>query len=334
ITPQQHRLQETMFELIGSEASYLRSLTVAVNHFVKSKKLAEVLCSRDRHILFSNLQEVKDVSKRFLLDLEERLEEEVYLTDIGDIVLKHCPSFAKVYIPYVTNQMYQEQLIQQLVHENAKFLPVIRKLEEQSMCQRQLLKSFLILPFQRITRLKILLEKILKLTLPDTAEFESIRSALKVVGEIVFECNENIQKMKETEELVHLENQMVFLKTKSVPLIARGRHLIRQGELMQIVIQEVDGGYKVKPAMKPIYLHLFNDLLLLSRFLHRENKYHVLDYAKTSKVKAESFRAKCLGLPPTTFLVFLTENHERSFREIIVKASTECEKQEWITIIS
>ncbi|XP_043916383.1 rho guanine nucleotide exchange factor 19-like [Protopterus annectens] len=251
------------FEVITSEASYLRSLNVVVNHFKKSRELSEVLCSRDRHTLFSNIQEVKDASESFLLELEEHLEKNVFLTDISKIVLKHCPPFRKVYVPYVTNQMYQEQLMQQLGHGNMKFLQVLRKLEEQPLCQRQLLKSFLVLPFQRITRLKLLLENILKLTVAATEPDDLIRSAIKAVGEIVLECNDNVRKMKQTEELVRLETRLEFPKTKSIPLISRDRWLVREGELAQI--KEVSGGCGTKYSMEAIYLHLFNDLLLLSR---------------------------------------------------------------------
>lgn len=42
--------------------------------------------------------------------------------------------------------------------ENGRFLQVLRRLEGQPVCRRQPLKSFLVLPFQRITRLKMLLE--------------------------------------------------------------------------------------------------------------------------------------------------------------------------------
>lgn len=41
---------------------------------------------------------------------------------------------------------------------NSSFREVLEKLEGDPICQRLSLKSFLILPFQRITRLKLLLQ--------------------------------------------------------------------------------------------------------------------------------------------------------------------------------
>lgn len=55
---------QAKFELVTSEASYIRSLTIAVDHFMLSQELAECLGAQDKQWLFSKLPEVKDVSER------------------------------------------------------------------------------------------------------------------------------------------------------------------------------------------------------------------------------------------------------------------------------
>ncbi|XP_061074868.1 rho guanine nucleotide exchange factor 19 [Conger conger] len=124
-----------MFEMIGSEASYLKSLMVAVSHFLGSQELQLILAKMEHHILFSNLTEVKRVSER---------------------------------------------------RENREFVEVLRKLEDAPVCQRQNIKSFLVLPFQRIARLRIILE-----------------------------IDSGVQCMKPTEELVHLDKLVDFGSVKS-----------------------------------------------------------------------------------------------------------------------
>ncbi len=42
INMEEKRLQEALFELIASEASYLKSLNVLISHFVQSAKLVGV----------------------------------------------------------------------------------------------------------------------------------------------------------------------------------------------------------------------------------------------------------------------------------------------------
>ena len=42
ISPEDKKLQEAMFEVISSEASYLKSLNILVSHFVQSKQLSGI----------------------------------------------------------------------------------------------------------------------------------------------------------------------------------------------------------------------------------------------------------------------------------------------------
>ncbi|KAM6434404.1 rho guanine nucleotide exchange factor 19 [Liasis olivaceus] len=404
LASQQRRLQEAMFEVITSEASYLRSLLVAVSHFQLSPGLRGVLTGAELRQLFSNLPQVKDVSERFLLQLEEHLDQDVFLPGLGEVVLRHCPAFRRVYVPYVTNQIQQERLMQQLMKGPGRFLRVLCKLEEQPVCQRQPLKSFLVLPFQRITRLKILLQvgrtllrqickaawlitavyfpfgfkvkkplswaqllpsariqpcrvwataqkgfaaaffwhscaslppcppwqNILKWTGPDSELAKSVGLAHKAVGEIVSQCNENLQLMKQEEELVMLEKLMDFSKVKSLPLFSQGRWLVQEGEFLQVLVQEAGLGYRPHLSLKAIHLHLFNDLLLLS---HRkeDGRFLVKDYAWTCHIKAELFRAKSLGLPEWSFYLCISQNCRDESRELILKAGSEAQRQDWIS---
>uniref|UniRef100_A0A8C3FUN4 DH domain-containing protein n=1 Tax=Chrysemys picta bellii TaxID=8478 RepID=A0A8C3FUN4_CHRPI len=126
-----------MFEMITSEASYLRSLSVATSHFKGSLALRETLTRAEVHRLFSNLQQVKDVSESPGSEGSQGHSPGVFLAS-GPLTRPLSPARCR--------------------RENWRFRHVLRKLEEQPVCQRQPLKSFLVLPFQRITRLKILLE--------------------------------------------------------------------------------------------------------------------------------------------------------------------------------
>ncbi|XP_066428705.1 rho guanine nucleotide exchange factor 19-like [Eleutherodactylus coqui] len=333
MSPKKQRLQEAIFEVVTSEASYQCSLSVAISHFQKSRRLSMCLSTSEKHTLFSNLSSVREVSGRFLLDLESGLEKDIHLYDIGERILRHCPEFRRVYVPYVTNQMYQEKLMQQLIRENGRFLQVLQKLEEQPVCKRQLLKSFLVLPFQRITRLKMLLENILKLAQRNVELSSSVRDAVSAIGEIVSQCNEGVRHMMQTEELVLLEKMMDFHQTKSLPIISRSRVLVQHGELVRIFFQELGIGHRPRLTSKPIYLHLFSDLLLLSSKTD-SGRFQVNDYARRGQAKADYVKAKALGLPTMVFLLRLTHNHIGLSCEIVLQAPSELEKEHWISQIT
>lgn len=61
LKPRERKLQEAKFELITSEASYFKSLTVLEKHFVNSHSMNDetILCKNDRKILFGNVNKGK-----------------------------------------------------------------------------------------------------------------------------------------------------------------------------------------------------------------------------------------------------------------------------------
>uniref|UniRef100_A0A8C7UBK9 Rho guanine nucleotide exchange factor (GEF) 19 n=1 Tax=Oncorhynchus mykiss TaxID=8022 RepID=A0A8C7UBK9_ONCMY len=323
----ERKLQEAKFELVTSEASYIRSLTIAVDHFMLSQELGECLGAQDRQWLFSKLPEVKDVSERFLQDLEHRLEEDILRFDVSDIVLAHCPALRRVYLPYVTNQAYQEQTYQRMLQENARFPGILARLEEDPICQRLPLASFLILPFQRITRLKMLVENILKRTTPGSRDEDTATKAFNELKKV--ECNSSVQSMKRMEELIHL-NKKIHFEGKIFPLISQSRWLVKHGELLEVDTQTMSiSGSKFKLPTRPVYLHLFNDCLLLSKKKDTW-KFMVFVHAKIGQLKVKDLSQKLQGISGFIFHLQLCEGRQLK-HQILLKAHTESGKQRWIT---
>ncbi|XP_059383020.1 rho guanine nucleotide exchange factor 19-like [Carassius carassius] len=326
---EERKLQEAKFELVTSEASYIRSLSIAVDHFMISPELCECLGAQERQWLFSKLPDVKEVSERFLQDLEHRLEGDILRFDVCDIVLDHCPALRRVYLPYVTNQAYQEQTYQRLLQENPRFPGILARLEEDPICQRLPLTSFLILPFQRITRLKMLVENILKRTMPGSRDEDTATKALNELKKIIKECNSSVQSMKRMEELIHL-NKKIHFEGKIFPLISQSRWLVKHGELLEVDTQNLSiSGSKFKLTTRPVYLHLFNDCLLLSR---RKDtwKFMVFVHAKIEDLKVKDLSQKLQGISGFIFYLQLCEGQQLK-HQILLKSPTESSKQRWIT---
>ncbi|XP_075893265.1 rho guanine nucleotide exchange factor 19 isoform X2 [Nelusetta ayraudi] len=330
MTPREIHLQELMFELIGSEASYLRSLRVVINHFYASKPLKETLSRLEHHTLFSNICGVTTASEKFLMDLEQRLGQSVFISQIGDVVLGHCPHFRSLYVPYVTNMMYQEALVNQLLERNREFQTSVKKLEADPACQRQNLKSFLVLPFQRITRIKLLLETILKKTEADSDSSLNLTKAIEAIHEIVTECEKSVRKMKCIEELVSLEMLIDFNAVKWVPLVVSGRFLVHEGSVRQLT---VDSTYSTRVSFISVHVHLFNDLLIIST--KKDQRFTVVEHASfPTQVHVEALKTKALGLPPESFLLHLSRRQNGHPTALILVAYTRSEKEAWMKALS
>lgn len=55
------------------------------------------------------------VMSSFLTKLEERVEKDTLHFGVCDIISKHCQMFRMVYVPYLTNQSYQDKTYQRLM---------------------------------------------------------------------------------------------------------------------------------------------------------------------------------------------------------------------------
>ncbi|XP_025785532.1 rho guanine nucleotide exchange factor 5 [Puma concolor] len=331
MTHEDQKLQEAKFELIVSEASYLRSLHVAVDHFQLSTPLRATLTNQEYQWLFSRLQDVREVSTTFLSDLEENFENNIFTFQVCDVVLNHAPNFRRVYLPYVTNQTYQERTFQVLLNSNSSFREVLEKLESDPVCQRLSLKSFLILPFQRITRLKLLLQNILKRTQPGSSEEAEATKAHHALEELIRDCNNNVQRMRRTEELIYLSQKIEF-ECKIFPLISQSRWLVKSGELTALEFS-LSPGPRRKLNTRPVHLHLFNDCLLLSR--PREgSRFLVFDHAPFSSIRGEKCEMKLHGPHKNLFRLFLLHNAQGTQTEFLFSTETQSEKLRWISALA
>ncbi|XP_059387596.1 ephexin-1-like [Carassius carassius] len=329
LSPKECKYQESMFEVIKSEMSYQRSLHVLTEHFMESSDLNDTLLNMDKKTLFSNILRIQEVSKRFLKDLEERLDKSVIISDICDIIHYHAQHNFPAYIDYVRNQVYQAKTYSNLMQSNTQFAAVITRLQESPICQRLPFMSFQLLPFQRITRIKMLIESILKRTAVGTEKEQTASKALDSVSKIIEECNTQVGKMKHVEELIHINGMLEFDKLKAVPIISQTRYLEKKGEL-----QEVNSGGSFlnhRPKFTPIYLFLFNDLLVIASKKSSE-RYVVHDHAHRSLVQVEPCREDTSVQPVLEhcFSLTLLENHQGRQMKRVLKAPTQSDLHRWL----
>nr|XP_021546032.1 ephexin-1 [Neomonachus schauinslandi] len=304
LQPEEIKLQEAMFELVTSEASYYKSLSLLVSHFMENERLKKILHPSEAHILFSNVLDVMAVSERFLLELERRMEENIVISDVCDIVYHYAANHFSVYITYVSNQTYQERTYKQLLQEKAAFRELIAQLELDPKCRGLPLSSFLILPFQRITRLKLLVQNILK-----RVEERSER-----------EC---------TALDAHKELEMVSCASS---FFLPNELLLKQGELQQMSGPKTSRTLRTKKLFREIYLFLFNDLLVICRQIPGD-KYQVFDSAPRGLLRVEELEDQGQTLA-NVFILRLLENADDREATYMLKASSQSEMKRWMTSLA
>ncbi|KAJ6669162.1 hypothetical protein lerEdw1_007971 [Lerista edwardsae] len=331
LQPDEIKLQEAMFELVTSEASYYKSLNLLVYHFMENERLKKILHPSEAHILFSNVLDVMAVSERFLLDLEKRVEENIVISDVCDIVYQHTINHFSVYVTYVSNQTYQERAYKQVLQDKPAFREVISQLELDPKCKGLSFSSFLILPFQRITRLKLLVQNILKKVEEKSEREITALDAHKELETVVKACNEGVRKMSRTEQMISIQKKLEF-KIKSVPIISHSRWLLKQGELQQMNGPKTSRTLRTKKLFREIYLFLFNDLLVLCRQISGD-KYQVFDSASRGLLRVEELEDQGQSLA-NVFILRLLENADDREVSYMLKAPTQSEMKRWMILLA
>ncbi|XP_068174416.1 ephexin-1 [Antennarius striatus] len=325
-------IQEAMFELVTSEASYYKSLEILETHFLRNPILVNTLSQSDMHFLFSNIEEVMKASERFLMDLEHRIEESILISDVCDIVHYHSVEHFSVFIKYVINQVYQEKNYRRILEGNQAFREAMATLENQPRVRGLSFTSFLILPFQRITRLKLLVQSILKKAEENSEREANAIKAHQELEQIVKECNEGVRKMSRTEELISIEKTLDF-KSKSVPIISHSRWLLKKGEVQLMAGPKSNRTLRSRKLYQPVYLFLFNNLLLVTKRSSSGDKFHVLDSCTRSMLRTEDLEDQGQQFA-NIFNLRLLENQEERTVSYMLKTASMSDKLRWMCALT
>ncbi|XP_005465453.1 ephexin-1 [Oreochromis niloticus] len=323
-------MQEAMFELVTSEASYYKSLEILETHFLRNPVLVNTLSQSDMHFLFSNIEEVMKASERFLMDLEHRIEKSILISDVCDIVYYHAANHFNVFITYVINQAYQEKNYRRILEGNQQFRDTMAALENHPRVRGLSFTSFLILPFQRITRLKLLVQNILKKAEENSDREANAIKAHQELEKIVKECNEGVRKMGRTEELISIEKTLEF-KSKSVPIISHSRWLLKKGELQLMGGPKSTRTMRSRKLYQPVYLFLFNNLLLVTK--RSGDKFQVIDSCTRAMLRTEDLEDQGQQLA-NVFNLKLLENQDERQVNYMLKTSSMSDKLRWMCALT
>ncbi|CAL4073420.1 unnamed protein product, partial [Meganyctiphanes norvegica] len=342
------RLQEAMFEVVTSEASYLKSLYVLISHFAYCPDLMvedvedPILTQRQRKDLFSSIIPVKRCSEQFLADLEMRWQESVKISSLSDIVIKHIRSQFHLYIKYCTHQIHQERTLKDLKSTNKRFAEILSSLESAKICQSQSLHSFLILPMQRITRFPLLMAAILRFQKSDSPEWEETEQALFQLNMIVRECNESMRKIEEMEEMLTISQQLNFQGVRAFPILSASRYLLDSEDFTRLTWLETDANsiFATKLFKEEICILLFNDHLVFTR-KKKDSQYIVLDHCSRNMVRMMPLDDESTNLPlhiqteyKNLIIMTIVQNHEDKISEMVLACSSKSKQKKWVENLS
>ncbi|XP_027845918.2 uncharacterized protein LOC114126222 [Aphis gossypii] len=341
LTPRERKLQEAKFELITSEASYFKSLTVLEKHFINSHSMNDdtILSKKDQKILFGNVNPVRKCSEKLLAALEKCWQDNILLSGLSEILYKHSKENFDIFVKYCSNQIYIDRTLKSL-RENQKFNEALQRLESDPKCQSLSLHSFLMLPMQRITRLPLLVDAILSQmdSKENSLEYQMCELTLASLNAIVQNCNESTRKLERYEEMLLLSQQLEFSskkEMKAMSVASSSRWLVRSGSMLHLTGPDAKLTFSRK-LIRPtkLYFFLFNDMFFIAK-RKSDGNYTVIDYCARNFV--EMGHATELIIPSSyknLLKLTILENHEGKTVEMLLSCDSESSKKRWIEAMS
>ncbi|XP_017654815.1 rho guanine nucleotide exchange factor 37 isoform X2 [Nannospalax galili] len=183
-------------ELIDTEVSYLHMLQLCA---LDIRSHLQQLPQEDLDVLFSNMDDIIQVSSRFLHGLQEMAsmeEEQAHL--IGNLFLEFQEEFERVYKVYCANYD-QALLLVKAYRKEPELQQEIQGIIEAAVPQAgpSGLSFLLVIPLQRITKYPLLLQKILENTLPNASAYPILQRAMSALQGV----NSNINEYKMRKEV-------------------------------------------------------------------------------------------------------------------------------------
>ncbi|XP_034111018.1 uncharacterized protein LOC117572363 isoform X1 [Drosophila albomicans] len=352
LTPRERGLQEAKFEIMTSEASYLKSLNLLRRHFMNNTAFCDtsVLSARDRKALFSYIVPVHECSERLLTELECCWQNNIMLLGLSRCIYEIAERHFHVYITFCEHQGRMDRTLRRLKEtKNGAFQQHLDKLESNPSCCGLNLHSFLMLPMQRITRLPLLIDAVFSKESPNNAEeYESWKLTLALVQKIVAQCNEAANRWEQAYELERISKQLEFpshiralaIAPMGVPKQgAKPRFLVKRGELTHLVWRGDDAKltFGKRFSKSSIYAFLFSDLLVLCK-RKGESNFSVFDYCPRSMLTLASgdtlpqLPTKDIKDPTSKNLMLMTllENYERKTIELVLSCPSVSDQQRWL----
>ncbi|KAK2962122.1 putative Titin like protein [Blattamonas nauphoetae] len=195
--------QHVLNEILSTERSYVEQLSTFMSVFVEPcRKRKDELGVTDDQLktIFGPIQIILETNKELLQSLAESVEENSGST-IGPVITQMA-GYLNCYKPYIKNYARASSTLEQVKKKNKAFRKFLQKCSNDRLSMNFPIESFLILPVQRLPRYKMLLESLLKNTLPDNPQFTQIEKAFETISALAESVNAECHESEERNNVV------------------------------------------------------------------------------------------------------------------------------------
>eukprot|EP00079_Xenopus_tropicalis_P037175 XP_017950946.1 PREDICTED: pleckstrin homology domain-containing family G member 5 isoform X3 [Xenopus tropicalis] len=323
LTRRQCHQQEAIWELLHTEATYIKKLKVITDLFLcclLNLQESGILCEVEPDKLFSNIQEIIQLHSTVMVPILEKARKTKSLLNPMDFQkgfrFKMFESLFKPYIRYCMEEEGCMEYMRNLHRDNELFKSYVTWSEKHKQCNRLKLSDMLVKPHQRLTKYPLLLKSILKKT-DDLQVRESIILMISSVERFINHVNSRMRQRQEQQRLAAIISRIdsyeaVDSSTDEVdkilkefcrldltaPMIGTSPEDTRQ-LLLEGSLKMKEG----KDSKMDVYCFLFTDLFLITKPVKKAERTKVI----RQPLLVDKIVCRELKDPGSFLLIYLNE---------------------------
>ncbi|KAI9249880.1 CNH domain-containing protein [Sporodiniella umbellata] len=237
ISALERRRQETIFELIYTEESFLSDLKYVVEMWIEPLKNSDVIPAKRRDIfidqVFSNIHEIYDISSRLTEALKSRQIQHPIVLQVSDIMALFVDQF-EPFVYYGARQHQAKHVYELEKYNNPRFALFAEQTERHEASRKLELNGYLTKPTTRLGRYTLLLDKIYDRTEDGHPDKQNILPIIATIKNYLQKVNNETGKAKNRFDLQQIHAHLTFKNKRDkidLKLLDKSRLIIKQGTL-------------------------------------------------------------------------------------------------------
>ncbi|XP_038165180.1 pleckstrin homology domain-containing family G member 5 isoform X1 [Cyprinodon tularosa] len=350
LTRRQFHQQEAIWELLHTEATYIKKLRVITDLFqsgLLNLQESGLLTEVDPTKLFSNIQEIvrlhTSLWNQVMLPVLRQAREARALLDPTHLH-DGFSTFESRFKPYVRYCMEEEacmEYMRTILRDNDLFRTYVTWAETHKQCNRLKLADMLAKPHQRLTKYPLLLKSILKKTDEQPAR-DAVNSMLVTVERFINSVDSKMRQRQEEQKLATISARIdsyeaVEGSSEEVEKILKEyNHLDLMSPMRGTSPEEtrqlhLEGALRMKEgkdSRMEVYCFLFTDLLLITKPVKRVEKVKII----RQPLLIDKVICKELKDPGSFILIYLNE-FKSAVAAYTFQANSATQGRSWIDAV-
>jgi hypothetical protein len=248
-------------ELLQTETNFVKVLNLIIKEFMvpleqPSQRGGAILSHEKIKTIFGNIPDILSVHTKIMNGLEQQISCWSPDNCIGNILLEQSDELLRVYPPFVNYFEMTKECLTSCDKQFPRFHAFLKCNESRPECGRQTLAELLITPVQRIPRIILLVQDLLKHTDPTHPDHCQLEGAVESLKNVMNHINEDKRK---TEGQMYMFEMIREIEDVPANVLSSHRSFISRHDVIELSLSS--------KASKPlsVALFLFSDSIEIAK---------------------------------------------------------------------